>query len=707
MKFKSLIFITFLSCFLFNPAFGQNWEWEWGAQNTQKDEQTWSYIMDCDFENNIYTGSQYGDSISFGDTLFDHTGSGYYTWANWAIAKYDNQGKFQNALDIITMPGKIIFGVEVATDKDMNMYVACEFQQLIYLQDTIIYHGNVPVPDAPELFLAKLSPSFDVEWIRLISSPPQDECSGLAISSDNYIYMTALHYGNGFSVETVNYFDQDSAVFEYTLCSLLKIDLEGNLVWRKELYSNEPGIMIRELNIDIYDHITLNGFLRDNLYYSNDTVFHPHPGEYKRRPFIIKIDPSGELISGIIPDWSMAISDTDVDDLGNFYFAGFVWDTLYFVSDTLIQHEDSTVNVLAKLNADYEPVWHETTQAKSEQGSYYFFIDSYHDTMFFAGRCRSIFPMFDTVFMLGQYYESFIGQVTPEGELDNFTFTHSLWGFKTYGLKLDNCNNLMISGQFKGYTYLGQDTLQSSFIGKWDGIITKLNRHAPHSFNLGSDTIVCDSILLVGPEGYQYYYWNTDLSGQNWLSVTESGEYVFACTNDDGCWIKDTINITVQPGFAISLGQDTIITVDDTLYFSVPDIYDSYLWSTGSTANSIAITGGTFGPGTWELWVKVNHEVCTSGDTIQLTITSAVPELQEIGVTVYPNPTEDVLYIYSERRYEKIELINSKGKTTIIKGNQNPLHNPLKINLSNIPSGIYFIRIYFNNLVGHGKIIKL
>jgi len=706
MKCKSLILIIFIGIYVFNPGFGQNWEWEWGNQITQKDAQTWSYLLDIDYQNNIYTGNQYGDSIFFGDTLFGHTGY-YYDWSNWGIAKYDNQGKFQNAIDIATLPGKLIFGVELATDKDLNMYIACEFQQLIYLQDTIIYHGNIPVPDAPELFLAKLSPSFDVEWIRLISSPPQDQCQGLAISSDNFIYMATLHYGNGFSVETVNYFGQDSAVFEYTLCSLLKIDLEGNLVWRKELYSNEPGIMIRELNIDIYDNITLNGFVQDNLYYSNDTVFHPHPGEYKHRPFIIKTDPSGELSAGIIPDWSMALGDTDVDDLGNFYFAGFVWDTLYFGSDTLIQHEDSTVNILTKLNADYEPVWYETTRAKSEQGSYYFHIDSFQDTLFFAGRCRSNFTIFDTVFNLGSYYESFIGQVTPDGALDEFILTESLWGFKPFGIKLDNCNNIMVSGEFKGYTYLGQDTLESNTPGVWDGIITKINRVDPIPFDLGSDTLICDSIVLVGPEGYLYYYWNNNLSGQNWLTVSESGKYVFACTNDEGCWIRDTMNVIVQEGFTISLGEDTIITLPDTLTLSIPDVYDNYLWSTGSTENSIEITGNTFGQGNWDIWVEVTQGVCIANDTILLTVVDAVSELQDIGVMVYPNPAEDILYINSERKFEKIVLFDLKGTTIIIEENQNVLNSPLKIDLSHIPSGIYFIRIYFDNLIGTGKIIKL
>ncbi|MCD4773332.1 MAG: T9SS type A sorting domain-containing protein [Bacteroidales bacterium] len=700
MKFKNLILTIFFGFSLFSSGFSQNLEWEWSAQNTQKDASAWSYILDIDYQNNIYTGTQYGDSIFFGDTLFAHTG--YYDWANWAIAKYDNQGNFLNAFDITSIPNNNIYEVVLATDKDMNMYIACEFQQLAYLLDSTIYHGNVPLPGAPEIFLAKITPSLKIEWIRIISSPTQDNCCGLAISSDNFIYMPTKHYGNGTSIHTVNYFDQDSAVYEYTICSLLKIDLDGNLVWRKELFSNRPGITIKDMNIDNSNNITLNGYLRDNLYYSDDTIFHPHMGENMYRSFILEIDTSGELISGIIPDWYMALAETKRDDFGNFYFAGFVWDTVYFGSDTLTKHEDSTVNILAKLNSDYEPVWHQTTKAKSAQGSYYFHIDLLQDTLFFAGRCRSIFTIFDTVFNVGPSYEGFIGQVTPNGELEKFTITNS-GEFETRGIKLDNCNNLMVSGRFKGNLYLGQDTLGSYSFGVFDGIISKIKRYDPYDFSIGSDTTVCDSIILVGPEGYQYYYCNNNLLEQSRINISESGEYVFACTNDDGCWTTDTINITVQPGFTINIGQDTIIKLLDTIYLSVPDIYDSCLWSTGSTENSIKITGSTLGSGNWKIWVEVIHGVCTANDTIQLTI----PELPDIGVVVYPNPAYDVLYLFSEKEIEKIEIFDFRGKSIIMAENQNLLNNQLKIDLSNISSGIYFIKIYFNDFVGIRKIIKL
>ncbi|NOX87149.1 MAG: T9SS type A sorting domain-containing protein [Chlorobi bacterium] len=702
MRLQKLpLFLLF--CFLLSVSgFGQNWEWKWSEQVTQKDAPAWSYIMNIDFQNNVYTGTMFGDSIFFGDTLF--TTDSYYDWANWAIAEYDEHGEFQTAFDITSSENNLIFEVLMATDKNLNIYLVGEFQQEAHLLDTTIYHGNVSVPNSPELFVAKITPGLNVEWIQLISSNSQDMCQGLAVSSDNYLYMATKHFGNAGENDTVIYMGQDTVVFNTSFCSVLKIDFDGNIVWRKGLRSDEIGIDVREININHFNSITVNGDLRGDLYFSNDTVFHPHPGEYMHRPFIIEIDSSGELINGIIPDWNIVLSDSKRDATGNFFFAGFVWDTVYFASDTLIKHKDTIVNILAKLNTDYEPVWYETAKARKEQGSYYFSIDTFQDTLFFVGRCRGKFPMFDTVFNLGRY-KGFIGKVTPEGKLDNFKIAESTGGFKTYNTKLDNCgNNLIIAGRFSGHIYFGADSLESYALG-WDAIVSKLNLYDLPHFDFGPDTTICDSIRLVGPEGYKYYYWNGQLSEQNWFNVTQSGTYTFACTGEEGCWIRDTINIVVQPGFTIDIGQDTVIGLTDTLYLSVPDVYDSYLWSTGSTENSIIITGSTLGQGDWSVWVKVTQGVCSASDTIQLTV-SHTDELQDMGVKIFPNPAGNVLQIQSERKFNKVELINNVGMVVISKRINN-VGNKVSIDISDIPSGIYLIRIYFDDFAGNGKIIKL
>ena len=704
MKRQKIVpLLVFFVLFLISHVFSQDWSWEWAEQNTQKDASAWMNLLNIDFENNIYVGTQYGDSLFLNDTVLGH--EAHYDWANWAVSKYDKNGVLQRVIDIHTTINNLVHEIKVATDHDLNMYIAGEFSHEVSFLDTVIYGNPLPL-DGPDLFLAKITPDLQIAWIKLIQSHVQDQCNGLTIFNGN-LYMVTQHFCSTGETDTVNYLGQDTVIITSALCSLLKVGLSGNLIWRKELIAdNNLFLKVRGLNIENNGNIILNGHTKGNLFYESDTIHHPHPEENQFRPFIMETDTTGKLLSGVIPDWNMVLSDLEKDDSGNIYFAGFVWDTLYFGTDTIIQHEDSTVNILARLNAAYEPLWYETTAAKTEQGSYYFYIDSYEDTLFFAGGCKNTFTLFDTVFTLGSRGQGVIGKVTPEGQLIEYTITHTQAGFTVNDMQLNNCNNgLYLSGGFKGLAYFGDDTLSSYSYQSSDGILTRLEMYA-EQFSFGPDTTVCDSIRLFGPEEYAYYYWNDTPSEQNWLDVTESGQIGFACVSDNGCWLRDTIVIYVQPEFSIDLGRDTVIGLNDTLLLSVPDIYDSYLWSTGETGPQIEVAGNSLGSGDWGIWVDVASGVCMASDTIQLTV-SSVNELRDMGVHIYPNPTGNLVYVQSDRRFEKMELTDQRGIVLFTRKDRKTTPDLVKIDLTYFPDGVYFIRIYFEDSVGTGKIIKL
>ncbi len=705
MKSANLILVFILCIIISTPGICQNWEPEWGAENTQKDANTWSNVLGVDFQNNIYSGTQFGDSIFIGDTLFTNSFSSY-DWGNWAIAKYNNEGEFVSAFEMTSTMFNHISNVVLATDIDLNIYIACEYRYLVNILDTTIYSGNDSLLGAPEVFIAKLSPTLKIEWIREIHSTSQDICNNIAVSSDGFLYVPVKHYGSGYETDTVNYFNQDSATYGYTLCSLLKMDLDGNLIWRKELTSAGPGIDMRELNIDSQGNILINGQVRDEIDYSGDIIVHPHAGENVLLPYILEIDQSGNLISGIIPDWQMYFSDTDIDEHGNFYLAGGIWDTIVFGSDTITKHVDSTVNIIAKLNSNFEPIWYETTKVFSSQESYNFHIDLVSDSLFFTVSCRATFSIFDTIFYLGGYKKAFIGQLTPDGKLYKYELVESTTGLSPHSFKLDNCNNIIISGKFVGQSYFKDDTIQANSIATFDGFTAKVNRHSCCEFDFGPDTVVCDGITLHGPDGFTNYYWNDSLTTQDWLGVTESGDYVMMCNNDNGCWVTDSIYIDVQAGFNISIGQDTVINKKDTLILSVPDIYDSYLWSTGSIDNNIELTGVDYGIGDWNIWVEVSNGACISSDTINLSIIDDISELMDLGVLIYPNPVTENIYIASEKKIQSCDLIDYQGNIILSRSEFTSMNSKIEINLSMINSGIYVLRIYFDDIVGTARIIK-
>jgi len=68
-------------------------------------------------------------------------------------------------------------------------------------------------------------------------------------------------------------------------------------------------------------------------------------------------------------------------------------------------------------------------------------------------------------------------------------------------------------------------------------------------------------------------------------------------------------------------------------------------------------------------------------------------------VSVYPNPTSDIIYIKGLEKVEKIRVLDFTGRILKeVKGDQ--------INIANLPKGQYIVNFYTNNEVISRKILK-
>jgi hypothetical protein len=79
--------------------------------------------------------------------------------------------------------------------------------------------------------------------------------------------------------------------------------------------------------------------------------------------------------------------------------------------------------------------------------------------------------------------------------------------------------------------------------------------------------------------------------------------------------------------------------------------------------------------------------------------TTEIPE----GLRIYPNPVGDELYIQSEKPIEKIEILDIAGRVII---DNVPLTSNNLINVSGLPEGAYFVRVFVDNQSITKKIIK-
>ncbi len=110
------------------------------------------------------------------------------------------------------------------------------------------------------------------------------------------------------------------------------------------------------------------------------------------------------------------------------------------------------------------------------------------------------------------------------------------------------------------------------------------------SVDLGEDITKCaDDVAVLKPEGdYLRAVWSTGEEADS-IEVTEAGEYWVEVFNDFGCSALDTI-VVENLSSLVDIGNDTTFCEGDSVVLDAGPGFSSYLWSTGSEAQSITVT---------------------------------------------------------------------------------------------------------------------
>ncbi len=679
---------------------GQDWHWEWIEKQTKNGDDAWTVVINTDFLNNIYCRTAYDTVIYISDTSFHHPAEITIN-CNSAISKYSDRGEFINALDLYTQTGGIPIDPELITDSTLNIYLSSDFGNKVFIKDTFL---TIMSGAQPDVFLAKLTPDYDLIWSGLITSGVQDDLRGMVMSDNGYIYLACIHYANT-NPQQLNYLNQDtSAPYITPMNTLAKIDLNGNLVWKKEIRSEFLGTNTRDLIIGDDGLLYLTGSAYGHISIDSDTIYHPYyPGGGTAR-FLTVFSQQGEFIDGYFFDWDIWLWEIKVDSEGDIYVSGSISDTAIIGTDTIIIPEGIYYKIIGKFTSELNPIWYHAFENNSS-GS--IFLDN--QNVIFTKNAIGTFQIADTILQLGNYYETIIGEFNEDGLLINIVHTNSSQDLATFPSITDNCKNPIIGGFFTGNAIFGNDTVNSSLSSIQDGFIGKLIRNEPPIIELGPDSLYCKEFSLFGPEGFQYYSWNDSITNQNWYTLYESQTIYFACSNEDGCWLYDTINIEMHPGFEIVLGSDTTIRENDTIVFSVPDQYESYLWLNGSTSNEITIIGSDYGIGTFPIWIEITDGPCIETDTILLTIKSefGVNEIDNPVIKIYPNPFTDNFTIEIKPEFQTIEIYDLNGQIRFSKEIKQSNIKNLQIETEGLIQGIYILTIKTSEKKLIKKIIKI
>lgn len=153
------------------------------------------------------------------------------------------------------------------------------------------------------------------------------------------------------------------------------------------------------------------------------------------------------------------------------------------------------------------------------------------------------------------------------------------------------------------------------------------------TINIGPDTILChnSSYTLRANGNYNSYIWNDGSTNDTLIVNTQNADtswYSVTVTNGSGSFSDSTL-IIVLDSLTVQLSADTTLCAYDSTLIETTTSFDSYLWNTGDTTNSLSAIASNM----------------NSGDTtfsVLVTDTNQCHALNSIDVTIYPEVIVDL-----------------------------------------------------------------
>ena len=215
---------------------------------------------------------------------------------------------------------------------------------------------------------------------------------------------------------------------------------------------------------------------------------------------------------------------------------------------------------------------------------------------------------------------------------------------------------------------------------------------------------------------------NTNTINVNYSNTATSGNIKVKGHNDCGDGTESSFAVTVNAfpvAAGVITGNTNICQETTNITYSVPAITGatSYIWTlpTGasgtSSTNTISLNFGRTAV-SGNLKVKGNN-ACGDGAEASLAITVCLGVgIEDAAITnkvgIYPNPTLNEFYVTINKPFKndfKVEVCNNFGQVvqTILK---NKNDNKFSVDLTNYPTGLYFVRFSDKETHFHCKIIK-
>ena len=397
-------------------------------------------------------------------------------------------------------PGVYIYDVQ--SDNNNNVYVTGNFtSSAIFDSDTL--HSI----DGSDIFLVKLNPAGEIQWVKHFGGSNEDRSYSIAINSDNDIYIAGQFKEecnfDGIILTTSNFREQYIA----------KINESGMTQWAKSI---ETDALYTKILIDDSGNLFYTGSFDDEIIFDNDTLF----ADGYLDLFIAKLNQDGDYINGVVVNGFNAIHPKDIKyNDGNLYLLGYFKDYMEFPGVPLNSNGGNDI-FLAKYNTYFQFQW------AKQAGGYY---EDYGESIIIRENDLVISGNFQ-----GNCYFNETEYITSNGVLDAFIASYDFSGnfnwVNSIGGGSNEYNNKVLSDT-SGILYL---------TGSSRGTIEKEGySHEPYT------TLENDIYLArFGPNGD--FHWLTGFKGighefPNGFRRNMNNSFMFIGSLDDGIYFTDTI----------------------------------------------------------------------------------------------------------------------------------------------------------------------
>ncbi len=214
------------------------------------------------------------------------------------------------------------------------------------------------------------------------------------------------------------------------------------------------------------------------------------------------------------------------------------------------------------------------------------------------------------------------------GNYENIDINFTGTGPWTFSYTIDGANPTEIATPNPTYQLITSDPGLYELSTVYDSLNNEgtvagsviISEYPISTIELPESIMLCEGDTIeLNPGSFNSYLWS-DGSTSPTLMVYSSGIYSVSVIDENGCTAGSSVSVNVNAPPEIDLGPEVHLCEGDPIYVLDAGVYESYLWSDGSTNRTLAVSA----TGIYSVTVT-NSSGCTASDWVSVVV-HALPD---------------------------------------------------------------------------------